>query len=205
MLNDGYTDLPPGKIASVVTYLEMQAKPELAAPMHPPGISLRRVTKPDLNWYRNLFRLVGTEWLWFARLAMNDDELHKSLWASQTEVFALSENAENKNEDKGLLELNRTEPNEIEIAYFGISSDLIGKGAGRFLLHRALEVAWSHNPTRVWLHTCNLDHPRATSFYQAAGFKPYKFAIEVTDDPRLTGLLPMDAAPQVPILRPPHP
>ena len=65
MLSDGYTDLPPGKIGSVVTYLDA-AKPELAAVAAPDGISLRRVAKPDLNWYRNLFRRVGAEWLWLA-------------------------------------------------------------------------------------------------------------------------------------------
>lgn len=202
MLSDGYTDLPPGKIASVVTYLEMRQKPELAAVAAPDGISLRRVAKPDLNWYRNLFRRVGAEWLWFGRLAMTDEQLSKALWEAQTEVFALSESGENEDEDKGLLELNCTEPNEVEIAYFGISSDLIGKGAGRFLLHRALEEAWSHKPKRVWLHTCNLDHPRALEFYRKAGFVPYKFSVEVSDDPRLIGLLPLEAAPQIPTLKP---
>ena len=132
MLSDGYTDLPPGKIASVVTYLEMRQKPELAAVAAPDGISLRRVAKPDLNWYRNLFRRVGAEWLWFGRLAMTDEQLGKVLWDSHTEVFALSESGENEDEDKGLLELNCTEPNEVEIAYFGISSDLIGKGEAAF-------------------------------------------------------------------------
>jgi GNAT superfamily N-acetyltransferase len=202
MLSDGYTDVPRGKIASVVTYLEMRTKPPLTAPTPPGGLSLRRVTKPDLNWYRNLFRQVGAEWLWFGRLAMNDEELRKVLWDSHTDIFALAETAGDKNEDKGLLELNRTEATEVEIAYFGISSDLLGKGAGRFLLQRALQEAWSHNPKRVWLHTCNLDHPRALEFYRKAGFVPYKSSIEISDDPRLAGLLPTEAAPQVPILKP---
>ncbi len=202
MLNDGYTDLPPGKIASVVTYLEMRTRPRTETEALPAGLSLRRVTQPDLKWYRDLFRKVGAEWLWYGRLALSDEQLREVLWASHTDVFALSESDKNSNEDKGLLELNCAEPNEVEIAYFGITSDLIGKGAGRFLLHRALEEAWSHNPTRVWLHTCNLDHPRALEFYRKAGFVPYKFSIEVSDDPRLIGLLPMDAGPQVPILKP---
>jgi hypothetical protein len=33
------------------------------------------------------------------------------------------------------------------------------------------------------------------------GFRPYKRAIEVADDPRLRGILPEDAAPQIPIIR----
>ncbi|MFL5217644.1 MAG: GNAT family N-acetyltransferase, partial [Microvirga sp.] len=55
---------------------------------------------------------------------------------------------------------------------------------------------------RLWVHTCSLDHPRAVAFYLGAGFRPYKRAIEVADDPRLTGDLPRDAEPQVPLIRP---
>ena len=200
-LNDGYTDLPPGKIVSVVTYLEMLERPELAPSATSAGLSLRKVVHPDLDWYRDLYRRVGADWLWFGRLEINDEELRAVLWDERIEVFALSSNGK----DEGLLELDFHVPGEVEIAYFGVTANLIGKGAGRFLLHRALEEAWSHAPKRVWLHTCNLDHPRAIEFYQKAGFKPYKFAIEVTDDPRLTGLLPLDAAPLLPIIREPHP
>jgi hypothetical protein len=55
---------------------------------------------------------------------------------------------------------------------------------------------------RVWLHTCTFDHPAAVRFYLRSGFRGWKFAIEVSDDPRLTGALPASAAPHVPLLRP---
>src|SRR5271168_2650693 len=197
MLHDGYTDLPAGKIASVVTFLEIRERPAHAPIAAPQEMKIRRVLQPDLAWYRQLYRRVGEEWLWFGRLLLNDDKLRAVLWDDGIEIFALSVNG--KDEDQGLLELDRRVPGEVEIAYFGIASDSIGKGAGRFLLHHALEQAWSHNPERVWLHTCNLDHPRALKFYQKAGFVPYKFAIEVSDDPRLTGLLPMTVAPPIPV------
>jgi len=54
---------------------------------------------------------------------------------------------------------------------------------------------------RVWLHTCTLDGPAALSFYMKCGFRPYKRAIEVANDPRIRGMLSEDAAPQVPIIR----
>ncbi|SRR5579871_416128 len=199
-MNDGYTDLPAGKIASVVTFLEMRDRPALAPIVAPQNMQVRRVLQPELGWYRQLYRRVGEEWLWFSRLMLSDEGLRAVLWSERIEIFALSANGE----DKGLLELDRSAPDEVEIAYFGVSPDLIGKGAGRFFLHHALEQAWSHNPARVWLHTCNLDHPRALHFYQAAGFKPYKFAIEVSNDPRLTGLLPVSVAPHLPIIRESH-
>jgi hypothetical protein len=88
---------------------------------------------------------------------------------------------------------------DIEIAFIGLVKDAIGRGAGRYLLGKGLDIAWSHRPARVLLHTCTLDHPRALTFYQAAGFIPYKRAIEVADDPRLTGTLPRGAAPHVPV------
>ena len=39
-------------------------------------------------------------------------------------------------------------------------------------------------------------------FYLGCGFRAFKFAIEVTDDPRLHGFLPETAAPHVPLIRP---
>ncbi len=59
---------------------------------------------------------------------------------------------------------------------------------------------FSSGATRAWLHTCTFDHPRALNFYRRNGFRPYKFAIEVSDDPRRTGDLPVTAGPHVPLL-----
>ena len=50
---NGYYDLPPGKIASLVTYLEMTERPVLRPPPDLPGLTLRRVERPDLDWYRD--------------------------------------------------------------------------------------------------------------------------------------------------------
>jgi hypothetical protein len=66
---------------------------------------------------------------------------------------------------------------------------------------RALDMVWSRPETkRLWVHTCTGDSPQALLFYQAAGFKPYKRAIEVADDPRLRGWLGRDRAPHVPVI-----
>jgi hypothetical protein len=37
-------------------------------------------------------------------------------------------------------------------------------------------------------------------FYRKVGFVPYKRAIEIEDDPRVTGEMPRSAAPHVPIV-----
>ena len=67
-------------------------------------------------------------------------------------------------------------------------------------MERALDLAWAAPIDRFHVHTCSLDSPAALAFYIRSGFTPYARQVEVADDPRLTGALPRDAAPQVPIL-----
>ncbi|MCA1380199.1 MULTISPECIES: GNAT family N-acetyltransferase [unclassified Bradyrhizobium] len=192
---DGYSDVPNGKIAAIVTHLEMTAPP--ARRDDPPGAwTLRKVDAPALPWYRDLFRRVGEGWLWFSRARMTDAELAAIIHAPGIEVYALVLDGR----DEGLLELDFREPGQCELTYFGVTSSLIGTGAARFLMNRALERAWSHDVRRVWVHTCTLDHPAAVAFYQRSGFRPFRRQIEIADDPRLDGTAPRDAAKHVPII-----
>ena len=182
ILPDGYSDVPIGKIAAVVTHLEMTARPAL--PPAPSGPwTLRHVEKPDLVWYRDLYRRVGEEWLWFSRLRLSDDELATRLHHPDVETHALLADGR----DEGLLELDFRESGVCEIGMFGVTPKLIGSGAGRFLMHRALELAWSRPIRQLWLHTCTLDSPAALPFYRRAGFRPFRRQIEIADDPRLDG------------------
>jgi GNAT superfamily N-acetyltransferase len=196
MFADGYTDLPPGKIASVVTYLEMLAPQATSGETPKPTWSLIRHSKPELKWYRDLFQAVGQDWLWFSRLQMDDDTLARTIHDAAVDVFSLRI----EDEDKGLLELDRRRMPDIELAFIGLTADAIGQGAGRFLLNCAMEIAWSYSPRRVLVHTCTLDHPRALGLYRSVGFVPYKRSIELADDPRLNGTLPRRAAPGCPLL-----
>ncbi len=195
-MNNGYTDLPPGKLAAVVTYLEMRTSPPAAFSPTLSDFTIRRVTVPDLDWYRRLYREIGGPWLWFSRLRMTDNELRAILHNPAIDIFVLSHNGV----DGGLLEFERRRMPDIEILYFGVTPALIGKGAGHALLEHCLPLEWAHRPNRIWLHTCSWDHPKALAFYVKVGFVPYKRGLEITDDPRLTGDLPRDAAPNIPIL-----
>jgi len=190
-LDNGYTDLPPGKLASLVTYLEMRTPPE--GYFSTSEYAVRRVDKPDLTWYRELYRRVGEPWLWFSRLRMSDDELRAIIHHDKVEVFALASNG-------GLMEFDCRSMPDIQLTFFGVIPELIGRGAGRAMLQYGIAEQWRHHPQRIWLHTCSHDHPRAVQFYRKAGFVPYKRGIEIADDPRLTGDVPRDAAPEVPIL-----
>lgn len=194
---DGYTKLPPGRIANVVTYLEMRSPPPPRARRE----DLRlRPFDGDRAAYRSLFRRVGEPWLWNGRLRLSDSALDAVLADPAVEVLELAPAGGGR--AIGLLELDRSGGDEVEIAYIGVVPEETGRGAGRFLVDEAIARAFASPIARLHLHTCTFDHPRAIAFYRAAGFKPCGFAIEIMEDPRLSGVLPATAAPHVPLVVP---
>lgn len=192
---NGYTDLPPGKIAAVVTYLEMHERPRLKRLARPEGWRLVRLSK-DVGRYKALFRAVGNPWLWFSRLVLPEEMLAAILRDPKVEAYALHDGTR----DIGLLELDFRTAGECELAYFGLVPDVVGRGAGRLFMNEAVKRAFAKPIRRLFVHTCSLDHPAALPFYMRSGFVPYRRAIEVADDPRLQGRMPLEAAPQIPII-----
>lgn len=190
-----YDPLPDNELAAVVTYLEMRERPDSEVPASP--LHLRRIARPDVASYRTLFRLVGSPWLWFSRLAMSDEKLAAIIQHPRVELFTVEDEY---SRTAGMLELDFRESDECELAFIGLMPELAGKGHGRWLLAEAVDRAWRGGITRVQVHTCSLDHPAALSAYRRAGFTPYKRAIERFPDPRMLGILPKDCAPQVPLL-----
>ncbi|RMF84303.1 MAG: GNAT family N-acetyltransferase [Nitrospinota bacterium] len=178
--------LPAGKLKTIVTYLEMRSKPSRKAADPPsPDFTIMRAVRPTISFYRYLYNTVGEPWLWGDRRKLSDEELGAIVQHPAVEVYVLYV----AGVPAGYVELDLRQPPDIELAYFGLMPEFIGQGWGRFLLDWAIDKAWSYNPRRLWLHTCNLDHPRALSVYQRAGFVPYKEEIEIVDDPRALGLM----------------
>lgn len=190
-----YDAVADGELAAVVTYLEMRSVPEQHVYWSP--LSLHRVEAPEPDHYRDLFRLVGAPWLWFSRLTLDDAHLAAIIQHPKVELYSVRD--ENDRE-VGIVELDRREPHECELAFIGLVPELAGKGHGKWLLAEAVNRAWRDDVSRVHVHTCSLDHPAALSAYRRAGFTPYKRAVERFPDPRLSGILPKECAPQVPLL-----
>ncbi|WP_425090472.1 GNAT family N-acetyltransferase [Tropicimonas sp. S265A] len=194
---DGFTDVPYGKVATVVTHLHMLEPPDLRASPDLPALVLDHVRTPDPDWYRTLYMAVGGKpWLWFSQMTKTTEALVALLHDPAVEVFVLRD----AGREIGLLELDFRDPGACEIAFFGLVPEAVGQGAGRYMMNIALTRAWQRDGVRrVWVHTCTLDHPDAVAFYIRSGFTPLRQQIEVADDPRLTGVLPRDAAPHIPI------
>lgn len=197
MLANGLTPIPPGKIAATVTFLDMEQRPTwLDEASVATSIQLVPKANMPLSDYRNLFREIGENWLWTSRLLMSDEELSGIIHGPSTEIYLI----ELDGEVAGLSELKQVNPTTVEIAFFGLRPEFTGRKIGRDVMTLTLRNAWKEGTRMVCLQTCNFDHPAALGFYQKCGFQPVRFAIELMDDPRITGTLPKSAAPHIPLL-----
>src|SRR4051812_5772489 len=98
----GLTPVPPGQIATIVTALEMRAKPPLR-PMPDSPLRLAEWKQPDPEKYRTLFRRVGTPWLWFSRLVMEEERLTAIIHDPHVSIFAA---VDPRGIEVGMLELD---------------------------------------------------------------------------------------------------
>jgi GNAT superfamily N-acetyltransferase len=190
------THVPDDQIAAIVTSLEMTTRP---APRLVPDSRLRLVRwpQPSPDKYRALFSRIGARWMWFSRAIMPDNELQAIIGNPGIEVYAVIDPA---GIEVGMLELDFRDAATCEISFFGLIPELNGSGHGRWLMAQTLLRAWRSDITRVWVHTCTLDHPSALNFYRAQGFTAFRREIETFSDPRATGHMPTDTAPQIPLL-----
>jgi GNAT superfamily N-acetyltransferase len=184
--------VPAGHVAAVVTYLEMDRAPA-AAPLPDSPLRLERWPGVDPDRYRALFRRVGSRWLWFSRLAMSDAEL----LAKVAEVHGV---IGPDGADAGFIELDFRVAGLCTIRFLGLVPELAGRGHGRWLFAETLNLAWAPGVKKVQVHTCSLDHPAALPAYLRAGFVAKRRAFESFPAPRLAGLLPRGAAPQIPLV-----
>jgi ribosomal protein S18 acetylase RimI-like enzyme len=135
------------------------------------GLSAAPVPDPTPALYRQLYRTVGEPYHWRDRWAWTDEEIRAHLARPEITLYV----ARGGDTIHGWYELRRVpEDGSVEIAYLGLVPDALGRGLGKHLLSCAVRDAWAQGPSRVWLHTCTLDHPHALPNYRARGFTQYR-------------------------------
>jgi GNAT superfamily N-acetyltransferase len=161
----------------LTTYLEMRS-PEQLRPKKVTSDKWRvtRLKPSDggSRFNREMYFRVGEQWQWIDKRPWTDEQWKEYAAAPELRTFA----AYYDGELAGYYELRSDAEDGVEIAYFGLLPEFIGCGLGGALLTSAIEEAWSRRggmaPKRVWVHTCNRDHPQALANYQARGMIVYK-------------------------------
>lgn len=165
-----------GAIAVTVTSLEMASAGDIVdAGPAPAGAAWHRVDAGKAPLSRDLYRRVGAPWHWVDRLAWTDAMWQE--WTDRPEHHLLL--CSQDGADAGYAELEQQPDGNVEIAYFGLLPESIGRGLGRWWLAEVLAEAWRLPGTRrVWVHTCTLDGPAALATYTGRGLRPFAREVE---------------------------
>ncbi len=194
-LDEAGADPAVPQIEVVITDLEMTERPIRPTIPAPPGkLALMRVEQPSVAFFRYLYNTVGEQWFWWERRKMDDETLRAEISDPRMELYVLYI----QGEPGGFVQLDRRGDPDIDIAYFGIFQQFVGRGFGPYLLNWAIDQAWSYGPARLTVNTCTLDHPKAIRTYQRMGFVPYRQQRKFIDDPRAAGLIPPHLEPRLP-------
>jgi GNAT superfamily N-acetyltransferase len=159
------------RVEVVRTYLEMSEPQALRpAPSPEPRARVERLLGCPASFFRYLYVEVGRGYHWVDRLPWSDDQLRARLASPAVSLHLLTVAAA----PAGYFELERHPDGSVEIAYFGLLPEFLGRGLGKYLLSEAALAGWALEPKRVWLHTCTLDDPAALPNYRARGFREFK-------------------------------
>ena len=177
------------RVAVTVTFLRMKTPPVDPAPPLPDAAVVRAVADCSVALYRSLYNGVGGGYLWWLRRMMPDRQLEMMLRNPRLSIHLLTVDER----PAGFYELDGTSWPTMNLSYFGLLPEYVGRGLGFPFLRHAVDKGWSGRPSVMTVNTCNADHPRALPTYLRAGFQPVREIREVWNVPRRLGLTIPDA------------
>ena len=153
---------------SVRTYLEMRHACDLRpAPAPPAPPRIEQVADCPPAFWRFLYTEVGRNYHWVDRLPWTDEDIRQYLGDPTLSLFVMWVSGA----PAGYFELHVESDLAIQIEYFGLMDQFLGRGLGGHMLTEAVKRAWAAGASRVWLHTNTLDHPAALPNYLKRGFQ----------------------------------
>ncbi len=168
---------PGDEVDYVVTWLEMTERPRKPVPPLPVGqqAALLAAKAPPAGYFLYLYQAVGAEYEWTDWLARPLADAQAFVQDPAVSLYTM------------LLDgwpggffvldgrLDGRRPGVVDLAYFGLVPQAIGRGLGHWLLATAIQAGWDRPGTqRMTVNTNTLDHPRALGLYQKLGFVPVR-------------------------------
>ncbi|MEL6255514.1 MAG: GNAT family N-acetyltransferase [Bacteroidota bacterium] len=157
------------RVPVLTFYLEMLKAPESFISPPDRKLHILQSENPSTDFYLYIYNRVGSQYNWVDRNIMSREELKEIICSEGVEIHVLYESGS----PAGFVELDFRTEGVCELAYFGLLPEYTGFGLGKYFLGWAIRKAWSKEINRLWVHTCELDHPAALSTYQKAGFCLY--------------------------------
>lgn len=151
-------------------YLEITSFDQIRDRSLPSNVALTEIEIDQPQFNKFLYQLVGSGWQWVDKLKLSDEQWQQDICRKELRTWVLYYSGA----IAGYFELEK-QANDVEVRYFGLAPEFIGQGLGGGLLSSALKHAWNWGDTnRIWVHTCDLDHPNALNNYKKAGFVHYR-------------------------------
>ena len=155
-------------------------------------VRVDRVEGCPPSFFRYLYEEVGRGYGWVDRLSWTDEAIARHLADPAVTLWVMTV----ANAPAGYFELRQewhAEPaadatrsmapravsasdagGSVEIAYFGLLPEFVGRSLGGHLLSVAVERAFESGARRIWLHTCTKDNPSALPNDLKRGFVPFR-------------------------------
>ena len=158
-----------------IWHLEMTDPAQLVAPSRAvAGLDVREETPGDPALVRRFYLAVGEAYRWVDRRAWSLEQWGQ--WAAARGITTLVAAVEGS--EAGFAVLSEGPDGGVELDYFGLLGEFIGRGYGSAFLHETVRRAFARGARRVFLNTCSLDHPTALKGYQKRGFRLYRTVLE---------------------------
>ena len=153
-------------------YLEINSLQDLNECDKPSNdFSLSLIDPINFQLNKFFYKNIGKKHKWVDRLSWSEEKWINYLSSEKVRTYVFKF----KDELVGFFELIfHLESNEIEIAYFGILEEYQNKKLGSFLLSEAIKKSFENKISRVWVHTCSLDHKNALNNYISRGMRIFK-------------------------------
>jgi GNAT superfamily N-acetyltransferase len=168
-----------------VVFLRMNTRPARPMAMPPAGVIVRK-ERLDLPTYRALYARIGAPYLWWLRRIMPDELLKRHLASPALAIHVMRIDGE----IAGFFETDASSWPDVNLNYFGLVPEFIGRGLGSLLLDMAVDSVFNGSVglRGMTVNTCTADHPRALPNYIKAGFTEFRRMPETWDIPRRLGL-----------------
>jgi|MDTC01.3.fsa_nt_gb ribosomal protein S18 acetylase RimI-like enzyme len=153
-----------------VHYFQMLAQDELIPANSTKVVTTRHVVPPDGAVNQRFYLEVGRDWDWRDRAGWTLQQWQEAV--SDWTIITLT--LHHEDQEIGYSEIC-TREGDIEILNFGLIPECVSQGLGGPALVAVVRHAWDQlNAKRVWLHTCDRDHPNAINNYRRRGFLWYE-------------------------------